>query len=114
VNLQSRVGVADVRIEGVAPPARISIQVGPVLRGTAVRDALEFVAFTEFANQSDFAAVANGLNDRVLTVVLAPLDLQSLQGRTISFVGACAIGVWRPDMTLDVVPVRLRVGGGAQ
>ena len=37
-----------------------AIQIGPVLRGTALRDALEFVRFTDFVNQFEFAGVANG------------------------------------------------------
>ena len=60
---------------------RSRIQVGPVLRGTALRDALGFIRFTDFANQFDFAGVANALNDRVLATVLGPLDVEALAGQ---------------------------------
>jgi predicted lipoprotein len=109
VNLQSRAGQAVVRIDGTAP-ATVAIQVGPVLRGTALRDALGFVRFTDFTNQFDFAAVANALNDRVLETVLGPVDVAGLSGQRVSFTGAVARDT-RAAATLEIVPIRLAVGG---
>ena len=37
---------------------------GPVLKGTALRDSLEFVKFGDFVNQVAFAEVATALNER--------------------------------------------------
>ncbi len=110
VNLQSRAGQAIVRIDGGAAPATVAIQVGPVLRGTALRDALGFVRFTDFTNQFDFAAVANALNDRVLETVLGPVDVRGLSGQRVSFTGAVARDA-RAASTLEIVPVRLAVAG---
>ena len=31
------------------------VQIGPAMRGTAIRDALDFVSFNDFTNQIDFA-----------------------------------------------------------
>ena len=73
VNLRVARGQALVRLDGGRRRRpRSPLQVGPVLRGTALRDALGFVRFTDFVNQFDFAAVANALNDRVLGDVLGP------------------------------------------
>ena len=113
VDLGSRVGLAHVQIDGLVAPS-IAIQVGPVLRGTALRDALPFVRFTDFINQFDFAAVASGINRRVLQEVLGPIDIEALAGRRVSFTGAAVIDNARADSTLTVVPVALRVDGGAQ
>lgn len=110
VNLQSRVGQALVRLDGGVPPATVTIQVGPVLRGTALRDALSFVRFTDFANQFDFAAVANALNDRVLGTVLGPIEVRGLSGRRLSFIGA-AVRDTRGAATIEIVPVSLTVAG---
>jgi predicted lipoprotein len=111
VNLQSRAGQALVRLDGGVPaPATIAIQVGPVLRGTALRDALGFVRFTDFTNQFDFAAVANALNDRVLETVVGPVDVSGLSGQRVSFTGAVARDA-RAAATLEIVPVRLAVAG---
>lgn len=111
VNLQLRAGQALVRIDGSgAAPATVAIQVGPVLRGTALRDALGFVRFTDFTNQFDFAAVANALNARVLETVLSPVDVQGLSGQRVSFTGAVARDA-QAAATLEIVPVRLAVAG---
>jgi predicted lipoprotein len=113
VDLSSRVGLAHVQIDGLAAPG-VAIQVGPVLRGTALRDALPFVRFTDFANQFDFAAVASSIHRRVLEDVLGPIDVEALAGRNVSFTGAVVIDNARADSTLAIVPVTLRVDGGPQ
>ena len=110
VNLESRAGQALVRIDGSAAPATVAIQVGPVLRGTALRDALDFVRFTDFVNQFDFAAVANALNGRVLTTVVGPVDVRGLSGQRVSFTGAVSRDA-RVAATLEIVPIRLAVAG---
>lgn len=111
VDLSSRVGLAHVQIDGLVAPG-VAIQVGPVLRGTALRDALPFVRFTDFANQFDFAAVASSINRRVLQEVIGPIDVETLAGRMVSFAGAVVIDNTRADSTLAIVPVTLRVDGG--
>lgn len=112
VDLSSRVGWAHLRSDAVA--SELTIQIGPVIRRTALRDALDFIQFTDFANQSDFAAVANALNDRVLQQVLEPIDLGALLGQTVSFTGAVTVGSAPTDVPLEIVPVILDVGGGPQ
>jgi predicted lipoprotein len=110
VNLQSRAGHALVRIDDGVAPATVAIQVGPVLRGTALRDALSFVRFTDFVNQFDFAAVANALNNRALESVLGPVEVRALSGERVSFTGAVARDVRALKMP-EIVPVRLTVVG---
>ena len=80
-----------------------------MIRGTALRDALGFIRFTDFTNQIEFAAVANALNDRVAAAVLAPLDFETLAGRTISFIGAVDTRAVREDGAIEIVPVRIAV-----
>ena len=38
----------------------LRVQIGPAIRGTALRDTLDFVDFNDFTNQIDFAAVRQG------------------------------------------------------
>jgi len=113
VDRRSRVGVAHMRA-GTGSPELIAVQVGPVLRGTALRDAVRFLSFTDFANQSEFAAVSNALNDRVLRDVLGGLDVASLQGRTIAVIGAASFAGEGDDRPVDLVPVRLRIEEGGR
>jgi predicted lipoprotein len=113
IDRRSRVGVARLETTAGAPPVRVAIQVGPVLRGTALRDAAGFIHFTDFANQSDFAAVANGLNDRALGDVLAPLDVEAWEGRTVTVVGAAWL-TGDAAAPVDLVPVQVVVWGGGR
>jgi predicted lipoprotein len=86
---------------------QIAIQIGPVLRGTAIRDALPFISADRFANQIHFAEVANELNARVERNVLAPIDRSSLKGRLIVFTGMVGIDGNQPPL---VTPVQLTMG----
>ncbi len=40
----------------------VTVQLGPVIRGTAIRDAMPFVIFTDFRDQIEFAKLANAFN----------------------------------------------------
>jgi predicted lipoprotein len=111
VDRRSRVGVARLRIDG-SPDAEVAIQVGPVLRGTAIRDATSFVQFTNFANQTEFAAVSNALNEQVASRVLDGLDVDALRGRRVSVIGAATVGGAKPGGPVDVIPVRIETDGG--
>ena len=87
----------------------VSIQIGPVLVGTALRDATGLIEFTNFENQLQFADVGNELNNRVLHSVLASLDTTALVGKTVSFAGAfTAEGTASPPIH-GLVPVQLEV-----
>jgi predicted lipoprotein len=114
VDRRSRVGVAYLTSSDGTSPARIAAQVGPVLRGTAIRDAAGFIHFTDFANQSEFAAVASALNDRVLRDVLSGLDVDSLPGRTLTVIGAASLVDGAGGPPVDLVPVKVLVEGGGR
>lgn len=83
-----------------------ALLVGPVILGSAVRDAAGFIEFSQFVNQLAYADVANELNRRVLDTVLAPIDLKTLPGKTVRFCGA-----WSPagEALSEIVPLVLEV-----
>jgi len=110
VDTRSRVGLALVDLAPGDGRADVAVQIGPVLRGTALRDALPFIRFGDFANQLEFADVANALNARVLHSVLAAIDTASLQGRPVSFWGAMKADGAGGDRLPEVVPVILQGG----
>jgi len=107
VDRTSRVGLIRLQMPGKAP-ADVAIQIGPVIRGTTLRDAAGFIQFSDFTNQSDYAAAANALNDHVLRSVVGPINLDALTGRTIRFTGAAPRSA-APGAPLEVVPVSLVV-----
>jgi predicted lipoprotein len=111
VDTRSRAGSLLLDVAPLDGQADISLQIGPVLRGTSLRDAPGVVHFTDFINQLQFADVGNELNDRVLKTVIAPIETAKLGGRMVSFVGtaSCEDGA-RPPIR-ELVPVRLEVEG---
>jgi predicted lipoprotein len=86
----------------------ILIQVGPVFRGTSIRDAVGFIEFNQFVNQLQFADVGNKLNDRVLTSVVNDFDLATAQGKQVSFYGAFTFS---ERGKIIITPVKLEAGG---
>jgi len=107
VDARSRVGLALVDVPPFDRRPDVSIQIGPVLRGTSLRDATGIVRFTDFVNQLHFADAGNEINQRVLETVLAPIDTSRLSGRTVSFVGTLEAREKTAPPLPDLVPVSL-------
>jgi predicted lipoprotein len=110
IDQRSRVGVMRVQLLNAGPI--VAIQIGPVIRGTALRDASSFIQFSDFTNQFEFAGAANALNDYALRTVITPLPLATLEGRVVSFVGAVGQSPRREDGAIEIVPVRLGISEG--
>ena len=64
------------------------IQIGPVIKGTAIRDTLDFMTFGMFVNQIEFAQLSNALNKKAYDTVLSKFDRDTIIGKTIVFEGA--------------------------
>ncbi|XVU29675.1 DUF2291 family protein [Actinoplanes sp. CA-054009] len=86
-------------------PLTVTIATGPVIAGTAIRDAVGFISFGDFTNQIEYANVANQINDRVKTDVTAKADLT--EGKKVSFHGAFSA---LPGAGVFLVPTELQVG----
>jgi predicted lipoprotein len=69
-------------------PVELFIATGPVIAGTALRDAVGFISFGDFTNQIAYADVANQINNRVKTDVAGKLDRKTLTGKKVTFAGA--------------------------
>ncbi len=105
VDTRSRSGTATVALDTKAR-ATVVLQVGPVITGTAIRDALPALGFDRFVNQIQHADVGNELNARVEREVLKGLDRAALRGRHVRFAGMASFEEGRPP---TVTPVRLEV-----
>jgi predicted lipoprotein len=87
-------------------PLTVTIATGPVIAGTALRDGVGFISFGDFTNQIAYADVANKINDRARTDVIAKVDLKSVTGKKVTFAGA--FSALAPG-TIFLVPTELRV-----
>src|SRR5690606_7324003 len=79
---KSRAAYVDVDSDGDGKPdARV--QIGPTVRGTAIRDSLSFVNFNEFRNQIDWAQFGKAFNTRINDDVLSKLPREDLVGMKV-------------------------------
>ncbi|MET0164305.1 MAG: DUF2291 family protein [Vicinamibacterales bacterium] len=108
IDRAARVGLLRLQLPGDSRPT-VALQIGPVIRGTALRDASSFIRFSDFRNQFDYAGSANALNDYALRTVVAQLPLDSLQGRTVTFIGAVGKSVPVDGGVWEIVPVQLDI-----
>lgn len=83
------------------------IQIGPVVKGTAVRDSMDFIVFEDFTNQLEFANVSREMNERIKEEVLQRIDRNALEGSTVEFLGAFQ---WREGSPILITPVTLSIG----
>jgi predicted lipoprotein len=106
VNTESRAGTMTVEISGLNSNETINLQVGPVVIGTALRDATGLVSFNQFTNQIDYAGVSKEMNSRAMKAALAGRDPASFAGRTIQFFGAFTFDP-KSNSPIRVTPVKL-------
>jgi len=108
VNTESRAGTMTVEIGNGSSHENINLQIGPVVIGTALRDATGLVSFNQFTNQIDYAGVSKEMNLRAIKDALAGRDPASFAGKTIQFFG---VFTFDPKSTspIRVTPVKLEI-----
>lgn len=109
VDQESRQGLMSVDLEPYDDKADLKIQVGPIIKGTAIRDTVEMIKLSDFANQVLFASVSKAFNEIVLADVIGKLDLAAMTGQEITFLGAFT---YKSADEVVVTPVQIEVGGG--
>lgn len=93
----------DTDADGVAD---VTVQLGPVVRGTAIRDAMPFLIFTDFRDQIEFAKLAGGLNAMAHERLTFPKG--DAVGLTVSFEGIFTFK--NLNSKPEVVPTSLSFG----
>jgi predicted lipoprotein len=103
----SRAATIDVDADGDGK-ADAKVQIGPAVRGTALRDTLEFVNFNEFKNQIEWAQFGKAFNEKINTSLLASLPRDGLTGKTVTVTGAFPLPAsGQPPL---VTPAEITVG----
>lgn len=83
-NLTSRARKAMLDTNGDGK-ADLTLQLGPVIKGSSLRDVAPFYRFGDFRDQIEFAKLARALNDRASAALVVPEG--DLLGKTVSFTG---------------------------
>ena len=66
VNTESQAGFMTVKLEGYAGSEAVKIQIGPVYKGSSIRDSLSFIKFGDYKNQEEWAAVSQSISRAVI------------------------------------------------
>lgn len=83
------------------------IQLGPVIRGTTLRDVLPFIDFTSFTDQIEFAQLSRALNTKAFDTVLADVSRDDLVGKSVTALGAFTMR--NPGDTVLITPIEIEV-----
>ncbi|MEI7228600.1 DUF2291 domain-containing protein [Pectobacterium carotovorum] len=67
----------------------VTLQLGPIVKGNAIRDAAGFIRFDDFKNQVQFAQLARALNNKALAS-LPELDTD-MQGKPVNVLAALVV-----------------------
>jgi len=105
---KSRAGYVDVDVDGDAK-ADVRVSIGPAIRGTALRDSLDFVDFNSFKNQIEWAQFGKSFNTYVNRTLLEKLPREGLTGKTIKATGAYPLPA--AGQLPQLVPATITIGG---
>ena len=100
-NLTSSARTAEVDVDGDGA-ADLRLQLGPVIRGTALRDVAPFYNFDDFRDQIEYAKLARAINDQIKPTLVVP---DVLVGETISFVGVVPLKSAGEQMVVTPISV---------
>lgn len=106
-NTQSRAGTLVVTLDGADPATDVTLQIGPVVRGNAVRDGLPFISFKDFENQLDYADMGKALNAEALKAIEGPAAALEAGGK-VDFVGVISLS--SSSEKVLITPVSLKAG----
>lgn len=87
-NLQSRARTAGLDLDGDGR-TDVTLQLGPVIKGTSLRDVVPLFSFNDFRDQIEFAKLGRAINDRVTSGLSLPEG--ELVGQTLGFTGAVTL-----------------------
>ena len=116
VYTETSLGTLEVALDDYDGPIKLLIYVGTRIPSdeTSIRDAVGFISFGDFKEQTEYGKVASEINKRVLSQALVNLDKNSLEGKAISFQGAFNIRTFNlvqiDVKEIHIVPVEIELG----
>ncbi len=116
VNTETSLGTAEVMLDGYDGPIKVLLYVGTRIPSdeTSVRDAVGFISFGDFKEQTEYGKAASEINKHVLTTTIEGVDRDNLVGKNIAFKGAFTIRTFnlvQIDVNeIYIVPVEIELG----
>lgn len=92
----------------------IRVQLGPVIKGTALRDVAPFYNFDAFRDQIEFAKLGRAINDQIKDMIdvgtaETPEDLAAkLSGKSVDFTGVIPLRSTGEAMVLTPIDVQVQ------
>lgn len=115
VDTETSLGTMEIALDGYDGSIKTLIYIGTRIPSddTSVRDAVGFISFGDFKEQTEYGKVGSEINKHILNTVLHDLDKENLAGKTISFKGAFNIRTFNL-LQIDVneiyiVPMELKL-----
>ncbi len=87
----------------------VQIQIGPLITGESLRDAVGLFNFGDFTNQIQYGAVSEELNNRAAKDVTSEININNIQGKNIQFYGTFTLGDLKQIL---ITPVKVSQQGG--
>ena len=115
VNTKTSIGTLELLLDGYTGPIKIKFYIGPRIPSdeSSVRDAVGFINFGDFREQTEYGKVRLEINKRSMSQVDLPPDKDTLQGKTISFYGVFTIRTFnltKIDMEeIKIVPIQIDI-----
>lgn len=112
LDTDSSVGTLQVELDGYGGPTVVEVYIGPRIPSdeSSIRDAVGFISFGDFRDQTEYGRVASEINGRVVDM-LATVDPEELEGTRVTVFGAMTIRTFNlVDIdvgSVHVVPVAI-------
>lgn len=101
-----KAGYLVISIADIPEEQNIQLQVGPLFRGTSVRDNLQSINFDDYVNQIEWGGVSHSLNDKILETVINDSILSLKPGDKIDFSGCFTVS---PKGEILITPISIEV-----
>lgn len=101
-----KAGYLVISIDSIPNEQIIQLQVGPLFRGTSVRDNLQSINFDDYVNQIEWGGVSHSLNDKILETVITDSVLNLQPGDNIDFYGCFTVSA---KGEILITPISLEV-----
>jgi len=115
VNTKTSIGTLEILLDGYTGPIKIIFYIGPRISSdeSSVRDAVGFINFGDFKEQTEYGKVGLEINKRSMSQVNLPTEKDSLQDKMISFHGVFTIRTFnltKINMNeIKIVPIQIDI-----